>query len=196
MKTSYYMSAALRAGREAGKLAIVQISQGLPRWKYCQPDYNLAGITPEYDRHAGHSAEELRRQYRAQLDDYGVDNIRADFADLAEMMRADGSQAEPVLCCHEKDGSTCHRRWFAEWWQEKTGETIPELDLSSRAQSRAILTPAFAEYACGCKVAAKVAAYFDHDCATCRREKWTPAPKREAKPETSTPERFNALAAL
>ena len=127
MKTSYYMSAALRAGRDAGKLAIIQISQGLPRWRYCQPDYHLDGITPDYDRAAGHDADELRRQYRAQLDSYGVANIRADFADLAAMMREDGTEAEPILCCHEKDASSCHRRWFAEWWHEKTDEWIAEL---------------------------------------------------------------------
>jgi len=167
MKTSYYMSAVLRAGRESGKLAIVQISQGLPRWKYCQPDYNLAGITPEYDRHAGHAPDELRRQYRTQLDEYGLANIRADFEDLASIMREDGSNAEPVLCCHEKDGATCHRRWFAEWWREQTGEDIRELELAERAQSRAILTPA---------------------------PKREAKPAKPAQP--SAPERFNALSTL
>ena len=109
----------------------------MPRWTYCQPDYHLNYLISEYDRSAGHSEAELCAQYIAQLERVGVKEIRFAFATLATWMKEDGSQAEPVLCCHEKDGSHCHRSWFAEWWREKTGEDIPELSLATRSKPAA-----------------------------------------------------------
>jgi len=33
-----------------------------------------------------------------------------------------------ILCCWEKDGSKCHRRYAAEWFESKlSGIEIPEL---------------------------------------------------------------------
>lgn len=60
--------------------------------------------------------------YRARLDALGVPAIRRSIAALA-------LDREPVLLCFESliDGSWCHRRIFAAWWQEQTGQPVPEL---------------------------------------------------------------------
>jgi rubrerythrin len=35
-----------------------------------------------------------------------------------------------VLLCFEDvlAGESCHRRTFAQWWEEQTGQEVPELD--------------------------------------------------------------------
>lgn len=43
-----------------------------------------------------------------------------------------------VLMCFEKACERpCHRRWFADWWMERTGDDVPEVcDLASARQER------------------------------------------------------------
>jgi hypothetical protein len=63
--------------------------------------------------------------YRKQLD--GID-----VAGLTE--RFDALSAENglplALCCFEADPADCHRSWWASWWQEQTGQAVPELGAS------------------------------------------------------------------
>ncbi|GAA2657465.1 hypothetical protein [Nonomuraea recticatena] len=70
--------------------------------------------------------------YRRHLDGTGLDAILAEFADMA-------ARHEPgrplVLLCFDKldeEGSWCHRSMFRQWYQEQTGETIPELGAMMR----------------------------------------------------------------
>lgn len=53
----------------------------------------------------------------------GVDRLRRAFERLA---REHGGQ-RLVLLCFEADVSECHRGQFARWWQERTGQEVPEL---------------------------------------------------------------------
>jgi hypothetical protein len=64
----------------------------------------------------------FERKYRAALDAKGIEYVRAR---LEEAL--DGHE-EAILLCHEKTGKFCHRRLFAHWWREQTGQEIPELD--------------------------------------------------------------------
>jgi hypothetical protein len=71
--------------------------------------------------------EQLFRQaYHLQLDDIGVDKIRAVLRLVAERHEAAGM----VLCCFENvcKGEWCHRRMFADWWFERTGEAVDEVE--------------------------------------------------------------------
>ena len=68
--------------------------------------------------------ERYRAKYRARLDAIGVDSIRAALAPFETPDR------EIVLLCFEdlrEPGRFCHRRFFAEWWEERTGERVEEL---------------------------------------------------------------------
>ena len=64
--------------------------------------------------------------YRAHLDRYGAGKINWLFSKLWE----ENLRKDLVLCCYEdlRTGAFCHRRSFAAWWHEQTGESIDELD--------------------------------------------------------------------
>ncbi|MGI8520271.1 MAG: DUF488 family protein, N3 subclade [Actinomycetota bacterium] len=73
--------------------------------------------------------DEFDRQYLAHLDEIGVDRIR----EHLELIAAKGKNDRLVLLCYEdvSKGLNCHRRTFAEWWEQQTGEAIPELASSA-----------------------------------------------------------------
>lgn len=103
----------------------IRTTVGSPRFKL---GYQLAGhatlITPP------RSALKLPRDaftliYRRGLDAAGVDQIRYQLAQLAG-----GKDQRLVLLCFDRldrDGVWCHRTIFREYWQERTGEPVPEL---------------------------------------------------------------------
>lgn len=66
--------------------------------------------------------EERRDAYIRRLESIvDIEKLRKSF---------EAYQRPPVLLCFEnlsKDDAKCHRRLFAAWWQEKTGEIIDEL---------------------------------------------------------------------
>ena len=102
----------------------VRFTAGHPRWRL---PYELAGkaplITPTRAMLAM-SDEEYVVAYRKQLDDAGVDAI----AD--ELVRFRYEDGPVVLLCFEnlsKPDLWCHRTLFAAWWQEQTGDEVPEL---------------------------------------------------------------------
>jgi hypothetical protein len=69
---------------------------------------------------------EFERRYRERLDQVGVDRIRKRLRRIAEKY----SGRPLVLLCYESvDGPDewCHRRTFAEWWEDRTGEPVPEV---------------------------------------------------------------------
>jgi Protein of unknown function, DUF488 len=98
----------------------VRISLGDPKYHWlgegCE---SLWDLTP-HPSYLRASPDEFARKYRAQLRKVGVVRLRAKLCALD-----DGSPL--VLLCFERDGADCHRRLFAEWWLEQTGEAIPEV---------------------------------------------------------------------
>jgi len=62
-------------------------------------------------------------RYLARLEMYGVELI-------SDELRGLSGGGDSVLLCNENvvAGETCHRRLFAEWWAEKTGEEVMELE--------------------------------------------------------------------
>lgn len=72
------------------------------------------------------------KRYKEQLDKLGVEKIKAILAEYGY-----GEAEEMILLCYE-DITTekwCHRTVFAEWWQEKTGEEVPEYKDSYTAEA-------------------------------------------------------------
>jgi hypothetical protein len=64
----------------------------------------------------------FERAYLERLDRIGVGELRAQFERIAR------EQGDPlVLCCFEPAGQPCHRRTFANWWYQHTGEPVPEI---------------------------------------------------------------------
>lgn len=109
--------------------AAVRISLGSPRWWKTPPPASIWSLTPR--REYLHSGRDVYLpRYFAQLDYYGVDMIRQEFERVAK----ETGQDTIVLLCFEKldkkgagPDHWCHRREFAQWWMEQTGEILPEL---------------------------------------------------------------------
>lgn len=82
-------------------------------------------LAPSRETFALQDAEEARTIYLQGLDEIGVERI----SDALERIADDAGRLPLVLLCHEDvlEGQDCHRRWYAEWWLEQTGEHIPEL---------------------------------------------------------------------
>ena len=109
----------------------VRITRTPPRWKL---PYVLAGsvmhLAPTW--HEWHLRDDhvaFVVSYRDRMDRLGVDQI----ADLIQAVCPVGTA---VLCCYEKltgippdeQQFVCHRRVFAAWWSENSGDEVPELE--------------------------------------------------------------------
>ena len=120
--TSRYSNPELRSG----KYTAVRISLGTPKWKIGynldaeMPDLMPFGLLNKFDRY-----EDFERAYFARLDQKGVRRI------LSQLQRLESLGKDVVLLCYEDirkgPDDWCHRRTFAKWWQQNTGEVIPEL---------------------------------------------------------------------
>lgn len=126
--TARYANKALKGG---GYLA-VRISNTAPKFKLAYPLAGHCGILmPALEDCFGpnrHNFEAFKANYLALLDARDLPAISA----VVERIRAAAEKAgrPAVLLCYEdirKPGAFCHRRLFADWWREQTGEDIPEL---------------------------------------------------------------------
>jgi hypothetical protein len=90
--------------------------------------YELAGnvgmLAPYGLRELDGDAFELA--YQERLDYFGARAIGDVLASFVAAYQAPGV----VLLCFENvlAGQACHRRTFAEWWEDKTGQPVPELE--------------------------------------------------------------------
>jgi len=105
-------------------LTPVRISVGLPKfapqaaaWPRCSllVPWNLLGIT---------DWNQFETEYRRRLDKHGPETIAES---LTAIWRQHGENPL-ALCCFEPAGEFCHRRIFAAWWLEQTGQAIDELE--------------------------------------------------------------------
>lgn len=104
--TSYYSNPKLRSKTRL----IVGVSIGEPKTQYSILDTSLA---PTWAM--------VRRDY-----------TKEEYFELLEKRNINAKHViekydNNVLCCFEKDENTCHRRWLAEWLEQKTGIVIKEL---------------------------------------------------------------------
>lgn len=120
--TSRYSNPALKSD----KYVNIRITVGKPRMPV-RIDEEIPELYPGGSLFTMKENEEFIKQYTAKkLDSKGIDF----FKDLFSRIREKYPDREFVLLCFEdlrKPGEHCHRRVFAEWWKNKTGEEIPEL---------------------------------------------------------------------
>lgn len=88
-------------------------ARGLPVAKLITP-YGLLKL----------EGDEFRERYLVRLNEAGVEAIRAE---LAEIALTYGGQPLCLLC-FEADPTACHRSMFADWWFERTGERVAEVE--------------------------------------------------------------------
>lgn len=129
--TSYFRAPGL--AREP--LVKVRIARGAPAFPLPYPDVPLEALMPpgwvlgrlRGDRDAYEAA------YRDHLNRIGVERLREEFAAL----RAAHGGQPLVLLCYEslrRPDEWCHRRMFAAWWEEQTGERVPEFRAPGQAE--------------------------------------------------------------
>ena len=103
----------------------VRITLGKPRFRlsYSYEEIRLLAPTP---RIFGLGGGDFDHEYRKHLEKIGVERLETIFEEVAG--RHDSGRL--ILLCFENvlAGETCHRRTFARWWEEQTGEAIPELN--------------------------------------------------------------------
>ena len=112
--TSYWASPKLKSFRGV----CVGISRGVPKWKLPYSYKRLIDLAPSAE--TWNAGGNFQRCYRAQLDAFGVEAIRG-------MLTAKADGKPVALLCWEVPGAFCHRRVFAMWWKDRTGEEIAEL---------------------------------------------------------------------
>lgn len=104
----------------------IRISVGRPRFPL---GYDLGEHIPELCptwAMLKMSPEEYDERFFGKLEKVGVERLQSIFGAIAD--RHGGARL--VLLCFEDvlAGQTCHRRGFAAWWLERTGQRVPEID--------------------------------------------------------------------
>ena len=125
LATSRYQAADLI---QASGRAAIGITLGYPRFKLRYAVLaNLRQLVPTREMRHLTDPRLFDQMYRDRLDDLGVDEARRLLNDCAE--RANNEHLV-VLCFEDltKPGLRCHRRLLSAWWQENTGEVVPELE--------------------------------------------------------------------
>lgn len=112
---------------KTGKYTAVRISVGSPRWKL---SYTVSGAITElmpkgiFGKYDNDKAA-FEVEYRKRLTCIGAEYIRKILRQYEQLGK------DVVLLCYEDvrkgEDDWCHRTMFAKWWQEQTGEVIPEL---------------------------------------------------------------------
>jgi hypothetical protein len=104
----------------------VQTSLGRPKFPI---DYELREqvreLMPQGLFGKNLSDDEFTHHYRGLLDRLDLDTLRTEFDAISKRY----DNARVVLLCFEdvRAGRSCHRRVFADWFYERTGERVPEL---------------------------------------------------------------------
>lgn len=90
------------------------LQEAIPSWETIVGPYKEGTITEN----------DFVSRYRHMLDSKTF-TVLIMMDTILEQAKALGLQ-DIVFLCYEKPGRFCHRRVFAEWLQEKTGETVEE----------------------------------------------------------------------
>ena len=108
MQTSYFAKPGIHENPDAISIALYA-----PKWWEKHRKFSLLAPTNEM----------LKRGYTKQ-EYFDLLNERIDNpAEIYEQLK------DKILCCWEKTGKPCHRRYVAEWFEAKLpGVKIPELE--------------------------------------------------------------------
>ena len=107
----------------------VATSIGKPRWPLPYDlDHEVRDLMPWGLFGEDLPWPEFEAAYRARLDRIGVDRLQRQFNAITD----EHPGRAVVLLCWEKPGEACHRRVFAAWWQDRTGQDVPEVEVEDR----------------------------------------------------------------
>jgi hypothetical protein len=102
----------------------IRSTVGYPKFWRHGPLLDATGITPYGVFGKGLDNDTARAAYRERLDRHAGANL----AGLGDIARRHRGQPLVVLCFEDVHaGQVCHRRWFAEWFEERYGIAVAEL---------------------------------------------------------------------
>ena len=110
---------------QPGQGTPVRITRGAPRWRLPYTlEHQVAQLAPAAT-YFNEPRPVFEAGYRADLDRLGAPRI----AELLHAITAQTGDHRLVLLCFEdlSKGDWCHRRTFAQWWQDTTGDAVREL---------------------------------------------------------------------
>jgi hypothetical protein len=115
----------------------VGISRGVPRWPLPYRYKLLRLLAPSREAFALQDLEEFEQAYLAGLEEIGAEKIARALQKISQ--EHDGRSL--ALLCYENThaGDVCHRRMFADWWKEQTGQAVPELDVGVEVEPRGLV---------------------------------------------------------
>lgn len=115
----------------------VRTSVGKPRFMPEAGEWAFLSCLAPYGLLKVDDRDQFAEQYRLRLAKHGLEAIDYALRSLHECQTPGSWQATPpedrkplaLLCYEDLDaGEWCHRRLFAEWWQEQTGQAIEDLN--------------------------------------------------------------------
>ena len=103
----------------------VGISRGVPKFPVRYRYRRIGELEPDGWMFSIKSDARFEEVYRRKLERFGAERI----AELLRRVSDEEGGADLALLCYENvhAGEVCHRRMFARWWQERTGQHIEEL---------------------------------------------------------------------
>jgi hypothetical protein len=113
----------------------IRISIGLPRFlpRITKSSAHISDLMP-WGLFKITDRAEFTERFRRRLDAKGPELIQQQFDYLHEAYAG----RILMLCCYEdlrKPGEWCHRLTFAEWWHDRTGEVILDLQLAELGET-------------------------------------------------------------
>jgi len=128
--TSYW------SNRDLAKVDMVKvsISRGQPKWPLPFRYRRAMLLAPSRETFALPSDRAFEAAYLAELEEAGVEKIGAMLRKISD---EEGGKPLVLLCWEDVHaGQLCHRRMFAAWWTEQTGQQVPELQNSASSHKR------------------------------------------------------------
>ena len=114
----------------------VGISRGVPRWPLPYRYKLLRLLAPTREAFALQDLEEFEQSYLAGLEEIGAEKIAWALRKISD---EHGSRPLALLCYENiHAGETCHRRIFADWWKQQTGQEVSELDGRVEVKTRTL----------------------------------------------------------
>lgn len=114
---------------ESGEYAPVRTTLGAPKFPIPYEYDHFKALSPQ-GWMMKLNEDDFARAYRVHLDRTGLKFLIGAF----KLLGARNGWKPLTLLCFEDvhGGEFCHRRVFAEWWEEKTGQKVEELEEPGR----------------------------------------------------------------
>ena len=120
---------------ETAPVVAVGISRGTPRFRVGYRYRTMPDLYPDGWMFGIEDDAKFEEVYVKKLERLGVDRI---MEGLTKISVEEGGKDLCLLCFEDltKPGEVCHRRMFADWWTERTGKDVPELESCGSTHNR------------------------------------------------------------